>query len=106
MPTTYVIFIASVMLLGLFVDERRLSLSIKWAFLYGGLATLIGWWQDWPAQLASCANMLAPILFFSAARVTARFVPESDRRFHDFPLAMYFSLNLTLVMFLLKEQLR
>ncbi|MBS3935869.1 MAG: hypothetical protein KGZ43_06825 [Sulfuritalea sp.] len=37
---TYVMVVASVALLGLFVDENRLSLSIKLAVLYGGLYRL------------------------------------------------------------------
>lgn len=95
----YVIVVTSVVLLGLFVDENRRSSSIKLAFLFCGLATLIGWWQDWPAQLVSCTSLLAPVLFFSATRIVARFIPESDKRFSDFPLIMYFGLNLTHVGF-------
>jgi len=60
---------------------------------------LIGLWQGWPAQLVSGSALFAPIWFFIASRITARFVPEADKRFQDIPLIMYFSLNLTQAMF-------
>jgi hypothetical protein len=92
--SAYLILVASVMLLGLFVDEGKLRLSIKLAILCGFAMILIGWWHDWPAQLAR-GSSLAPILSFVASRITARYVPVSDKRFHDLPLIMYFSLILT-----------
>lgn len=91
---TYIVVVTSVALLGLLVDEDRLPSSIMLALPYGGLMIFIGWWQGWPTQLAGDSTLLRPIWIFIASRITGQFIPEQDGRFHDFPIIMYFSLNL------------
>lgn len=91
---TYVLAITLTALLGLFVNENRLSASAALASLYVVLMILVGWWQDWPAQLASNCTMARPVLGFLAAKILVRFIPKGDERFSDSPLSVYFFLNI------------
>lgn len=91
----YLLVVAATAVLGLFVNENTDSSSVKLALLYGGVMAFIGWWQGWPAQLASCGTSLTPILFFVAAKVIGRVAKKSDERFSNLPLIVYFSLNFT-----------
>lgn len=99
---TYLIVVAVIALLGLLINEDRWRSSIVLAFLYGSVMVLVGWWQDWPTQVASSCTLVRPVVAFMASRMAARFIPKKDERYCDIPITVYFGLNIiTLSEFLL-----
>jgi len=46
----YLMILTLVALLGLFIDENRMSTLLKLALFYFGWMILLGWWLDWPEQ--------------------------------------------------------